>query len=85
MKSKKSNMSLRNLLVFLIVMPMLGFLGLGLRAFTTIDAAKFIFSAVFVVFVAILVLYFMLRQPTRELTTHSLFREPSFVKRSRPH
>ena len=65
MRSKKSNLFLRNALVSLIVAPMLGFLGFGVRAFSTTDAAQLILSAVLVVFVAILVLYFMLRQPTR--------------------
>ena len=61
---------------------MIGFLGLGVRAFTTADTAKFIFIAAFVVSVVILVLYFMLRRSTRELTAHSVFRELPFVKRS---
>ena len=80
MKSKKSSMFLCHALVSSIVGLMIGFLGFGVRTFATIDTAKFIFSAVFVVSVAILVLYFMLRRPTRELTAHSLFREPLFVK-----
>jgi uncharacterized membrane protein YtjA (UPF0391 family) len=82
MRSKKSNLFLRNALVSLIVAPMLGFLGFGVRAFTTTDTAQFILSAGLIIFVGILVLYFTLRRPTRELTAHSLFRAPSSVKRS---
>jgi hypothetical protein len=68
-------------LVSLIVVLMIGFLGLGVRAFATADATKFIFDAAFIISVVILVLYFMLRRSTQELTAHSLFREPPFVKR----
>jgi ABC-type Na+ efflux pump permease subunit len=81
MKSKKPGMLLCRALVSLIVMLMIGFLGLGVRAFATADTTQFIFSAAFVISVTVLVLYFMLRRPTRELTAYSLFREPPFVKR----
>jgi hypothetical protein len=81
MKSKKPGMLLCRALVSLIAVLMIGFLGLGVRAFATADTTQFIFSAAFVISVTILVLYFMLRRPIRELTAHSLFREPPFVKR----
>jgi hypothetical protein len=75
-------MFLRDALISLNAVLVFGFLGLGVRVFTNADTAKFILSAVFIVFVAILVLYFMLHRPIRERTDHSVFREPSFVKRS---
>jgi ABC-type Na+ efflux pump permease subunit len=79
MKSKEPGMFLCRALVSLIVVLMIGFVGLGVRAFATADATQFIFSAAFVISVAILVLYFMLRRPIRELLAHSLFREPPFL------
>ena len=86
MKSKKSSLFLCRVLVSLIVTLLIGFLGLGVRAFATADTARFIFSGAFVISVAILVLYFMLLRPARELTAHSLFRESPFGKRFlRPH
>src|ERR1700682_3653969 len=81
MKSKKASVLLCHTLVSLIVVLVIGFLGFGVRAFATADTSRFIFSAAFVISVAILVLYFMIRRPTRELTAYSLFREPPFVKR----
>jgi ABC-type Na+ efflux pump permease subunit len=80
MKSKEPGMFLCRALLSLIVVLMIGFVGLGVRAFATADTTQFIFSAVFVISVAIRVLYFMLRRPIRELTAHSLFREPPFLK-----
>ncbi len=81
MRSKKSNMFLRNALVSLIVVLVLGLLGLAVQAFTTVYSAQFILAAVFIVFVAVLVLYLVLHHPTRQLTAQSLFPEPCFVKR----
>jgi hypothetical protein len=43
---------------------MIGFLGLGVRAFATADNTKVIFFAAFVTSIVILVLYFTLRRPT---------------------
>lgn len=80
MESKKPNMFLCHALVSLIVVIMIGYLGLGVRAFATADTTKVIFDAAFVISVVILFLHFMLRRSTRELTAHSLFREPPFVK-----
>jgi uncharacterized membrane protein YtjA (UPF0391 family) len=82
MKSKKSSMFLCRALVSLIVALMIGFLGLGVRAFATADTTKFILDAAFVVSVVILALYFMLRRSAQERTAHSLFREPPLVNRS---
>jgi hypothetical protein len=82
MRSKKSSMFLRDALVSLNAVLVFGFLGVGVRVFTNADTAKFILSAVFIVFIAILVLYFMLHRPIRERTDHSVFREPSFAERS---
>lgn len=80
-KSNKAGLFLCRVLVSLIVVLLIGFLGLGVRAFATADATQFIFSAASVVSVATLVLYFMLLRPARELTVHSMFAEPLFVKR----
>jgi len=80
MKSKPS-LFLCRVLVTLILVLLIGFLGLGVRMFATTDTAQFIFSAAAVISVAIVVLYFMLLRPARQLTAHSLFREPLFVKR----
>ena len=81
MNSKKPSLFLCRVLVSLIVVLLIGFLGLGVRAFATADTTQFIFSAAAVISVAILVLYFMLLRPARQLAAHSLFREPLFVKR----
>jgi len=80
MKRNEPGMFLCRALVSLIVVLMIGFLGLGVRAFATADTTQFIFFAACVISVAILALYFMLRRPTREPTGHSLFREPPFVE-----
>jgi hypothetical protein len=87
-KSKKPSMFLCRVLVSLIVVLMIGIVVLGVRAFATADTSRFIFSASFFISVVILVLYFVFRRPTRELTAHSLFREvpfgePSLFSRSR--
>lgn len=79
-KSKEPGTFLCCVLASSIVVLMIGIVGLGVRLFTTADTSRFVFSAAFGISVAILVLYFMLRRTTRELTTHSLFREPPFVK-----
>jgi hypothetical protein len=81
MKRKNPSMFLCGALVSLIGVLMIGFLGLGVRAFATADTTRFIFFVAGVISVAILVLYFTLRRPTRELTVHSRFRKPPFVKR----
>jgi hypothetical protein len=80
MKRNEPGMFLCRALVSLIVVLMIGFLGLGVRAFTTADTTQFIFFAECVISVAILALYFMLRRPSREPTGHSPFREPPFVE-----
>jgi hypothetical protein len=59
MKRKKASMFLCRALVSLIGMLMIGFLGLGVRAFATADSTQFIFLAACVISVAILVLYFI--------------------------
>ena len=79
---KKLSMYLKYALLSSLALLMISCLGLGVRAFATADATGFILSGILVISVAIFVLYFMLRRPTRELTVHSLFRESHFVKRS---
>jgi len=82
MKSEKPSMFLCHASVSSIAVLMIGFLGLGVRAFATADTTTFIFVTTFVISVVILVWYFMVRRSTRELTAHSLFGEAAFVKRS---
>lgn len=82
MKSKKPSIVLCNALASLIAVLMIALLGLGVRLFATAYTTQFIFSTAFVIPVVFLVLYFMLRRPARELTAHSLFTEPLFVKRT---
>jgi hypothetical protein len=81
MKSKNPSVLLCHTLGSFIVVLVIGFLGLGVRAFATANTSRHIFSAAFAISLAILVLYFMLRRPTRELTAYSLFHEPPFVQR----
>jgi uncharacterized membrane protein YtjA (UPF0391 family) len=68
MESKKPSLFLCHALISLIVVLVIGFLGLGVRAFATADTTKVICFAAFVISVVILVLYFMLRRPTRRST-----------------
>ena len=82
MRSRKSSRFLCHAFVSSIVVLITAFLGLGVRTFATADTARFIFVAAFAIVAVIFVLYFMLRQHTRELTAHSLFVEHPFVKRS---
>jgi len=63
MKSKTPSLFLCHALVSLIAVLVIGFLGLGVRAFATADNTKVIFLVAFVIFVVILVLHFMLRRP----------------------
>jgi uncharacterized membrane protein YtjA (UPF0391 family) len=62
-------MFLSRALVYSIVVLMIGFLGLGVHAFTTANTARLIFFAVFLISLVILVSYFMFRRPTRRSTT----------------
>ena len=78
----KLSMYLKRAFVFSLTFLMIGFLGFGVRAFATAAATDFILATIFVVCVVIFVLYLMIHRPTRELTTHSLFREPFSVKRA---
>jgi hypothetical protein len=82
MKSKNASMFLCRALVFSIAVLMTGFLGLGLRVFAAAETTKSILFVTFAISVAILVLYLMLRGPTRELTAHSPDRNLLFVKPS---
>jgi hypothetical protein len=59
-----------------------GFLGLGVRAFATAHATKLILFTASVAAVVILALYYTRRRPTRHLTAHLPFREPLFGKYS---
>lgn len=67
MKRNQAGLFFCRVFVSLIVVLLIGFLGLGVRAFATADATQFIFSAASVVSVATLVLYFMLLRPARSI------------------
>ncbi len=67
MKSKKSSLFLCRVLVSLIVVLVIVFLGLAVRAFATVDTTQFIFSAASAISVTILVLSFMLVRPARDI------------------
>ena len=82
MKRNEPSVFLCRALISLIGVFMIAFLGFGVRLFATADATQLIFSATFIISVAILVLYFTLRRPTRDPMAHAPFREPPFVKRS---
>jgi hypothetical protein len=82
MNGKKPSMFLSRALLSSIVVLMVGFLGFGVRAFSTPDLTRLVFAGVVVVSIGILALYFMRRRSARELTTHSVRREPGFAKRS---
>jgi ABC-type Na+ efflux pump permease subunit len=73
MKRNEPGMFLCRALVSLIVVLMMGFLGLGVRAFETADTTQFIFFAACVISVAILALYFMLRRPLENRRAISRF------------
>src|ERR1700722_17501974 len=81
MKSKKRGTLLCHVLVSSNVALVVGFLGLGVRAFAEADISRLIFMAAFASCLVIFVVYLMLRRPTQEMTAHSLFRASSFVKR----
>ena len=66
--------------LFSIVALVTGFLALGVRAFATADIARFIFFAAFVISVAVLVLYFILRRNAQEPTAPALYGQPPFMK-----
>jgi hypothetical protein len=76
MKSKKPGISLRGVLVSSIVVLAIGFLGLGIRAFAPAYITHFAFFALFAISGGILVLYFMLHPPARELTAHLVWSPP---------
>lgn len=81
MNGKKTSIYLRRALLSSIVVLTVGFLGFGVRAFSTPDLTRLIFAGLVVVSMGFLALYFMRHRSTRELTTHSVRRESPFVKR----
>ena len=82
MNGKKVSAFLSRALLYSIVVLTVGFLGFGVRAFSTPDLTRLVFSGVVVVSIGILVLYFILHRSTREMTPHSLLRESPLAKRS---
>ena len=65
-----------------IVVITVGFLGFGVRAFSTPDLTRLVFAGLVIVSIGILALYFMRRRSTRESKAYSLRRESSSVRRS---
>jgi len=82
MNGKKPSVVLCRALLSSIGVLTVGFLGFGVRAFSTPDTTRLVFGGVVVVSIGILVWYFMLHRSVRELTADSLLREPRLMKRS---
>jgi hypothetical protein len=82
MNGKKLSIYLRRALLSSIVVLTVGFLGFGVRAFSTPDLTRLVFAVVVVVSIGILGLYFILHRSARELSVPSRYRQPSLVKRS---
>jgi uncharacterized membrane protein YfcA len=61
--TKKVSARLSYALVLSIVLVMIGFLGLGIRAFTSAVVSDFIYFIALGVFLAALTIYFVLRRP----------------------
>jgi hypothetical protein len=64
--NKKLSKFFYRALVSSIVVLVIGFLALGVRAFATEGIAKFVFFAAFLLFVVILGSYFIVRRPTED-------------------
>jgi hypothetical protein len=79
---KRPAVLLSHTLLSSIAVITIGFLGFGVRAFSTPDLTRLVFAGVVVVSIGILALYFMRRRSARELTTHPARRESTFVRRS---
>ena len=75
MNDKKVSIYLRRALLSSIVVLMVGFLGFGVRAFSTPDLTRLVFAGVVVVSIGILALYFMRHRSARESEVYSLPRE----------
>jgi hypothetical protein len=82
MNGEKLSIYLRRALLSSIAVLTVGFLGFGVRAFSTPDLTRLVFAGVVVVSIGILVWYFILHRSTRESKTYSAFRGPSLAKRS---
>jgi hypothetical protein len=61
--TKKQSVRLSNALALSIVLVMMGFLGLGIRAFTSAATSDLIYFVAFGVFLTALTIYFVLRRP----------------------
>jgi hypothetical protein len=82
MNGKKLSAFLSRALLYSIVVLTVGFLGFGVRAFSTPDLTRLVFGGLVVVSIGILVLYFILHRSTREMTVHSPLRASPLAKRS---
>lgn len=81
-RRKKPAVFLCHALLSSIVVIMIGFLGFGVRAFSTPDLTRLVFGGLVIVSVGILALYFMRRRSARESTAHSVRRESPFANPS---
>lgn len=82
MNGKKMSIYLGRALLSSIVVLTVGFLGFGVRAFSTPDLTRLVFAGVVVVSIGILVWYFILRRSARESKARSPRRESASVRRS---
>lgn len=84
MSGKRPTVFLCYALLSSIVVLVVGFLGFGVRAFSTAGTTRLVFFAALVASIAILVLYYMLRRSNRETTPATVsFRQPAETTRSR--
>jgi hypothetical protein len=82
MNGKKASIYLGRGLLSSIAVLTVGFLGFGVRAFSTPDLTRLVFAGVVVVSIGILALYFILHRSTRESKVNSLPRKSTSVRRS---
>jgi hypothetical protein len=82
MNGKKLSIYLRRGLLSSIVVLTVGFLGFGVRAFSTPDLTRLVFGGVVVVSIGILVWYFILHRTARESKAHSPVHESTAERRS---
>ena len=69
--SKKMSTYLKRALVSSLTLLMVIYLGLRVRAFATAAATEFILATVFTICAVILIFYFEISRPTRDLTAPS--------------
>jgi len=71
MNGKKPSKLLSRALLFCIFVLTVGFLGFGVRAFSTPDITRLVFAGVVIASIGIPVWYFILHRSAREVAAHS--------------